>query len=167
MHADTDLAPIAALEAEAALYLLGGSPDGPPRRSHVCCLVMLGYTACFDPPKISAASALHALAGRGVAVRMLSGHKAGVRAHVHGGLILTQNSLVAVDDGVLAGRTAFVHIVKYILTRASSNFGLLRFCIGARTDIALFQTCWFVGSLLSQTMIVYVIRTRMPGVGIA
>jgi len=151
-------------------------------------------------------------------------------------LILLQKSLVAVDDGVMAGRTVFGNIVKYIRMSASSNFGnmfsvlgasmllpflpmapvqvllnnflydcsqtalttdrvdrdylarprrwdigsilryvlcfgpisslfdyatfaLLWFGLGARHAPALFQTGWFVESLLSQTLIVHVIRT--------
>nr|WP_269143494.1 magnesium-translocating P-type ATPase [Massilia phyllostachyos] len=151
-------------------------------------------------------------------------------------LILLQKSLVAVDDGVLAGRRVFGNIVKYIRMSASSNFGnmlsvlgasvllpflpmapvqvllnnllydcaqtalvsdrvdpgflarprhwdvealrryvlcfgpisslfdyatfaLLWFGLGAGAAPALFQTGWFVESLLSQTLIVYVIRT--------
>lgn len=154
-------------------------------------------------------------------------------------LILLEKSLVAVDEGVLAGRTVFANIVKYIRMSASSNFGnmfsvlgasmllpflpmapvqvllnnllydcsqtalttdrvdpaylalprrwevdsirryvfcfgpisslfdyatfaLLWFGLGAAHDAALFQTGWFVESLLSQTLIVYVIRTSMP-----
>lgn len=154
-------------------------------------------------------------------------------------LILLQKSLVAIDDGVLAGRTVFGNIVKYIRMSASSNFGnmlsvlgpgillpflpmaplqvllntllydlsqtaltadrvdpaylalprrwevdsirryvfcfgplsslfdyatfgLLWFGLDAWTDIALFQTGWFVESLLSQTLVVYVIRTGLP-----
>jgi Mg2+-importing ATPase len=289
-------------------------------------LVLLGYTAFFDPPKESAAPAIRALAARGVAVKVLSGDNAAVCAHVCGlvgidarstltgtevdrlddaalgpaaatttvfakltprqktrviralqgqgrvvgflgdgindgpalrcadvgisvdtgadiaresaDLILLQKSLVAVDDGVLAGRTVFGNIVKYIRMSASSNFGnmlsvlgagvllpflpmaplqvllntllydcsqtaltadrvdpgylalprrwevdsirryvlcfgplsslfdyatfgLLWFGLGAWANVALFQSGWFVESLLSQTLIVYVIRTDM------
>jgi Mg2+-importing ATPase len=151
-------------------------------------------------------------------------------------LILMQKSLLAVGEGVIAGRTVFGNIVKYVRMSASSNFGnmlsvlgtsmllpflpmapvqvllnnllydcsqtalttdrvdpgylarprrwevdslrryvlcfgpisslfdyatfgLLWFVLGASHDAALFQTGWFVESLLSQTMIVYVIRT--------
>jgi Mg2+-importing ATPase len=151
-------------------------------------------------------------------------------------LILLQKSLVAVDDGVVVGRTVFGNIVKYIRMSASSNFGnmlsvlgasmllpflpmapvqvllnnllydcsqtalttdrvdpdylarprrwevdsirryvfcfgpisslfdyatfaLLWFGLSGAHDAALFQTGWFVESLLSQTLIVYVIRT--------
>lgn len=156
-------------------------------------------------------------------------------------LILLEKSLLAVDEGVLAGRTVFANIVKYIRMSASSNFGnmlsvvgasmllpflpmapvqvllnnllydcsqtalttdradpdylarprrwdvasfrryvfcfgpisslfdyatfaLLWFGLGASHDAALFQTGWFVESLLSQTLIVYVIRSSAaPG----
>ena len=151
-------------------------------------------------------------------------------------LVLLQKSLVAVADGVMAGRTVFGNIVKYIRMSASSNFGnmfsvigasmllpflpmapvqvllnnflydcsqtalttdrvdadylarprrweinsvlryvlcfgpisslfdyatfgLLWFGLAATHTPALFQTGWFVESLLSQTLIVYVIRT--------
>jgi len=151
-------------------------------------------------------------------------------------LILMQKSLLAIADGVAAGRTVFGNIVKYIRMSASSNFGnmfsvlgasvllpflpmapvqvllnnllydcsqtalttdrvdpaylaeprrwelgslrryvlcfgpisslfdyasfaLLWFGLGAAHSPALFQTGWFVESLLSQTLIVYVIRT--------
>jgi Mg2+-importing ATPase len=158
-------------------------------------------------------------------------------------LVLLQKSLVAVDAGVIVGRTVFGNIVKYIRMSASSNFGnmfsvlgasvLLPFlpmapvqvllnnllydcsqtalttdrvdpaylagprhweiaslrryvlCFGPISSLfdyatfgllwfglkavqapALFQTGWFVESLLSQTLIVYVIRTSAPpGVG--
>ena len=151
-------------------------------------------------------------------------------------LILLQKSLVAVSDGVIAGRTVFGNIVKYIRMSASSNFGnmfsvlgasvmlpflpmapvqvllnnllydcsqtalttdrvdpgylarprrwevaslrryvlcfgpisslfdyatfaLLWFVVDTARVPAMFQTGWFVESLLSQTLIVYVIRT--------
>ncbi|MFC4933051.1 magnesium-translocating P-type ATPase [Massilia sp. GCM10023247] len=293
-------------------------------------MVLLGYTAFFDPPKESAAPAIRALARHGVAVKVLSGDNAAVCAHVCGlvgidagrildgraverlddaalgpaaasatvfakltpqqktrviralqgrgrvvgflgdgindgpalrcadvgiavdtgadiaresaDLVLLEKSLVAVDDGVLAGRIVFGNIVKYIRMSASSNFGnmlsvlgasvllpflpmaplqvllntllydcsqtalttdrvdpgylalprrwevdsirryvlcfgpisslfdyatfsLLWFGVGAAANVALFQTGWFVESLLSQTLIVYVIRTGLPGGG--
>jgi Mg2+-importing ATPase len=156
-------------------------------------------------------------------------------------LILLEKSLLAVDEGVLVGRTVFANIVKYIRMSASSNFGnmfsvlgastllpflpmapvqvllnnllydcsqtalttdlvdteylalprrwdidsirryvfcfgpisslfdyatfaLLWFALDAAHEAALFQTGWFVESLLSQTLIVYVIRTgARPG----
>jgi Mg2+-importing ATPase len=151
-------------------------------------------------------------------------------------LILMQKSLLAVADGVMAGRTVFGNIVKYVRMSASSNFGnmlsvlgasvllpflpmapvqvlvnnllydcsqtalttdrvdpdylarprrwevdslrryvlcfgpissifdyatfgLLYLVLGSARDPAQFQTGWFVESLLSQTLIVYVIRT--------
>jgi Mg2+-importing ATPase len=43
-----------------------------------------------------------------------------------------------------------------------ATFGLLWFVVGAAQAPALFQTGWFVESLLSQTLIVYVIRTSAP-----
>ena len=43
------------------------------------------------------------------------------------------------------------------------TFGTLIYCFGGWTNEALFQTGWFVESLLSQTLIVHVIRTgKMP-----
>jgi Mg2+-importing ATPase len=41
-----------------------------------------------------------------------------------------------------------------------ATFALLWFGLGAAHTAALFQTGWFVESLLSQTLIVYVIRTQ-------
>jgi len=46
-------------------------------------------------------------------------------------LILLQKSLVAVADGVMAGRTVFGNIVKYIRMSASSNFGNMFSVLGA------------------------------------
>ena len=43
-----------------------------------------------------------------------------------------------------------------------ATFGMLWFGLGAAHDAALFQTGWFLESLLSQTLIVYVIRTSGP-----
>jgi Mg2+-importing ATPase len=43
------------------------------------------------------------------------------------------------------------------------TFGVLAFAFGALADPKLFQTGWFVESLLSQTLVVHVIRTgRVP-----
>lgn len=154
-------------------------------------------------------------------------------------LILLEKSLLAVDEGVIAGRAVFGNIVKYVRISASSNFGnmfsvlgtsiflpflpmapvqvllnnllydcsqaalatdrvepaylaaprhwevdslrryvlcfgpvsslfdyatfaLLWFGLSASHDPALFQTGWFVESMLSQTLIVYVLRTAAP-----
>jgi Mg2+-importing ATPase len=151
-------------------------------------------------------------------------------------LILMQKTLLAVAEGVVAGRNVFGNIVKYVRMSASSNFGnmlsvlgasvllpflpmapvqvlvnnllydcsqtalttdrvdpdylalprrwevdslrryvlcfgpissvfdyatfgLLWLVLGMPRDPAQFQTGWFVESLLSQTLIVYVIRT--------
>lgn len=151
-------------------------------------------------------------------------------------LIVLQKSLMAIDEGVIAGRAVFGNIVKYVRMSASSNFGnmfsvlgtsiflpflpmapvqvllnnllydcsqaalatdrvepryltvprrwevdslrryvlcfgpissvfdyatfaLLWFGLSATHDPALFQSGWFVESLLSQTLIVYVLRT--------
>jgi Mg2+-importing ATPase len=151
-------------------------------------------------------------------------------------LILMQKTLLAVAEGVVAGRNVFGNIVKYVRMSASSNFGnmlsvlgasvllpflpmapvqvlvnnllydcsqtalttdrvdpdylalprrwevdslrryvlcfgpissvfdyatfgLLWLVLGTARDPAQFQTGWFVESLLSQTLIVYVIRT--------
>lgn len=46
-------------------------------------------------------------------------------------LILLQKSLVTIDDGVLAGRTVFGNIVKYIRMSASSNVGNMLSVVGA------------------------------------
>ncbi|MBY6241660.1 magnesium-translocating P-type ATPase [Methylosinus sp. Sm6] len=44
-----------------------------------------------------------------------------------------------------------------------ATFGLMIFAFGALADPALFQTGWFVESLLTQTLVIHVIRTaRMP-----
>jgi Mg2+-importing ATPase len=43
-----------------------------------------------------------------------------------------------------------------------ATFGLLWFFLGTEHNPAQFQTGWFVESLLSQTLIVYVIRTSSP-----
>jgi Mg2+-importing ATPase len=151
-------------------------------------------------------------------------------------LIMLQKSLLALDDGVIIGRTVFGNIIKYIRMSASSNFGnmlsvlgasvllpflpmapvqillnnllydcsqtalttdrvdhayllrprrweidnirryvlcfgpisslfdyatfaLLWFGLQASSNAALFQTGWFVESLLSQTLVVHIIRT--------
>lgn len=77
-----------------------------------------------------------------------------------------------VDPGYLARprRWEVTSLRRYVLCFGPisslfdyATFGLLWFVLGAAHDPALFQTGWFVESLLSQTLIVYVIRTSaMP-----
>jgi len=77
-----------------------------------------------------------------------------------------------VDPGYLARprRWEVASLRRYVLCFGPisslfdyATFGLLWFVLGAAHDPALFQTGWFVESLLSQTLIVHVIRTSaMP-----
>ncbi|GAB3402718.1 magnesium-translocating P-type ATPase [Massilia agilis] len=60
--------------------------------------------------------------------------------------------------------TADIRRAMFVLGPVSSlfdyaTFGLLWFVLGASSQPALFQTGWFVESLLSQTLVVHVIRT--------
>ena len=73
-----------------------------------------------------------------------------------------------VDPGYLARprRWEVASLRRYVLCFGPisslfdyATFGLLWFYVGAAHAPALFQTGWFVESLLSQTLIVYVIRT--------
>ena len=71
-------------------------------------LVLVGHVAFLDPPKDSAAPALHALAGHGVAVKVLTGDDPVVAAHVCAqvGLpsapVLLGTQVEAMDDAALA-----------------------------------------------------------------
>jgi len=63
---------------------------------------------------------------------------------------------------VIEGRKVFGNVVKYIRMGASSNFGNMFSVLGANTpaQASLFQTGWFVESIISQTLIIHVIRTQ-------
>jgi P-type Mg2+ transporter len=75
-------------------------------------LVFAGFAAFEDPPKASAAAALEALAGSGVAVKVVTGDNELVTRHVcaevglAAGAVLTGPEIEALDDQALAVRAA-------------------------------------------------------------
>ena len=68
-------------------------------------------------------------------------------------IILLERNLDVLHAGILEGRRAFGNVMKYLLMGTSSNFGNMF------TSEALFQTGWFVESLATQTLVLFVIRT--------
>jgi Mg2+-importing ATPase len=84
-------------------------------------LVLLGHVAFLDPPKDSAAPALRALQGRGVAVKVLTGDSERVAAQIcrqvglDPGTVVTGPALDALDDAALQ-RCALEHRVFARLT---------------------------------------------------
>jgi Mg2+-importing ATPase len=96
--------------------------------------------------------------------------------------ILLNNLLYDVSQTALASDSVDLHFLArprrwhtediwramLVLGPASSlfdyaTFGVLWFVLGAHANAALFQTGWFVESLLSQTLVVHIIRTdRLP-----
>ena len=105
-----------ALAGEGYRVLAVAWKSEPPARQHVVIddeteLVLAGFAAFEDPPKPSAAAALHGLADLGVRVVVVTGDSELVAAHVcrelgvgGGGGVLTGADLQALDDRALAVR---------------------------------------------------------------
>ena len=66
-------------------------------------------------------------------------------------IILLEKDLAVLNEGVIEGRRCFANIMKYIIMSTSFNH--------ASTNAPPFWTGWFVESLATQTMVVFVIRT--------
>jgi len=87
-------------------------PPGPARYTAADerDLVLLGYIAFLDPPKETAAQAIAALRGAGIAIKVLTGDNAAVARHVCGRValptdtVLTGADIEGQDDAALAAR---------------------------------------------------------------
>lgn len=112
-------------------------------------LTMAGHVAFLDPAKASAAPALQALLRHGVAVKVLTGDNEHVTRKVCG------------EVGLPAGRIVLGAEVEQAIFDLTT-FALMWFVFGADTpaEQTLFQSGWFVVGLLTQTLIVHMIRTR-------
>jgi len=91
-------------------------------------------------------------------------------------VVLLEKDLGVLADGVIEGRRIFANTTKYVLMGTSSNFGNMFSAAAASAFLAflpmlqvfhagpaMFRTGWFVESLATQTLIVFVIRTsRTP-----
>lgn len=89
-------------------------------------------------------------------------------------IILLEKDLSVLLEGVIVGRKIYTNMIKYLKMTASSNFGnvfsvvlasafLLMFYIFKANTLAsqdLFHTGWFIESIISQTLIIHLIRTR-------
>jgi magnesium-transporting ATPase (P-type) len=119
-------------------------------------MILCGFIVFLDPPRESAAPAIAALRTHGVAVKVLTG----------------DNELVARkvcrDVGLDGAGFLLGDIGRFMLCIGpiSSIFDLTTFAVmwyvfGASTveRQSLFQTGWFVEGLLSQTLIIHMIRT--------
>jgi magnesium-transporting ATPase (P-type) len=71
-------------------------------------------------------------------------------------VVLLEKDLGVLATGVMEGRRIFGNTMKYVLMATSSNFGNI-FSAAGPTE---FRTGWFVESIATQTLIIYVIRTR-------
>ena len=102
-----------ALASEGMRVLGVARKDDPTGGRAICAdderdMTLVGYLAFLDPPKASAAAAVAALAGRGVATKVLTGDSARVAAHVCGRIgidasrVLTGADVERMDDAALA-----------------------------------------------------------------
>ena len=102
-----------ALASEGMRVLGVARKDDPTGGRAICAdderdMTLVGYLAFLDPPKASAAVAVAALAGRGVATKVLTGDSARVAAHVCGRIgidasrVLTGADVERMDDAALA-----------------------------------------------------------------
>ena len=107
------MARAAALASEGMRVLGVARKDNPTGGRAICAdderdMTLVGYLAFLDPPKASAAAAVAALAGRGVATKVLTGDSARVAAHVCGRIgidashVLTGADVERMDDATLA-----------------------------------------------------------------
>ena len=107
------MARAAALASEGMRVLGVARKDDPTGGRAICAdderdMTLVGYLAFLDPPKASAAAAVAALAGRGVATKVLTGDSARVAAHVCGRIgidashVLTGADVERMDDAALA-----------------------------------------------------------------
>lgn len=110
-------------------------------------LVLLGNIAFLDPPKDSAAQAIKALKGHGVDVKIITGDNE----------VITQK--ICKDVGMPVQNVLLGSDIESLFDYAT--YALMWFVFGANLieHQALFQTGWFVESLMTQTLIVHVIRT--------
>ena len=107
------MARAAALASEGMRVLGVARKDDPTGGRAICAddergMTLVGYLAFLDPPKASAAAAVAALAGRGVATKVLTGDSARVATHVCGRIgidasrVLTGADVERMDDAALA-----------------------------------------------------------------
>jgi len=110
-------------------------------------LVLLGNIAFLDPPKDSAAQAIKALKGHGVDVKIITGDNE----------VITRK--ICKDVGMPVQNVLLGSDIESLFDYAT--YALMWFVFGANSieHQALFQTGWFVESLMTQTLIVHVIRT--------
>jgi Mg2+-importing ATPase len=79
-------------------------------------LVFAGFAAFLDPPKASAGAAVRALAGSGVAIRILTGDNEAVTRHLCGALgiavtgVLTGEEIARQSDAALRARVAHANL---------------------------------------------------------
>jgi Mg2+-importing ATPase len=79
-------------------------------------LIFAGFAAFLDPPKASAGQAIHAMASKGVAVKILTGDNERVTRHVCAQLgvpvegVLTGTELAALNDDALRARVESVNL---------------------------------------------------------
>jgi Mg2+-importing ATPase len=94
-------------------------------------LVFAGFAAFLDPPKASAAAAVSALAGSGIAVKIVTGDNEHVTRHICEQLgipatgILTGKQLAGLDDHALQARVETVNLFCRV-TPAQKNRWRLR-----------------------------------------
>lgn len=78
-------------------------------------------------------------------------------------MILLRQDLNVLHAGVIEGRRTFANIMKYIMMGTSSNFDILTFVIMLKlfdAGEALFHTGWFIESIATRVLVIFIIRTR-------
>jgi Mg2+-importing ATPase len=142
--------------------------DRPYAIADECDLVLAGVLSFLDPPKETVPEALAALDDHGVHVKILTGDNDIVTRRVchEVGLSVEQVALGneidgLSDDDLAAGKD------RRALGPVSSLFDIITFTVmwvvfqaNSPEHQALFQSGWFIEGLLSQTLIVHMIRTQ-------
>jgi Mg2+-importing ATPase len=146
-----------ALSADGFRVLAVATKDlgkGPPHATYSkndeTDLVLVGYVAFLDPPKETAEPALSALRASGVSVKVLTGDNELVTRKICSHVALSTDNLLLGADVERLSDSELAEAVE-----RTSVFARM-----APAQAALFQTGWFVESLMTQTLIIHVIRTN-------
>ncbi|WP_426722180.1 magnesium-translocating P-type ATPase [Enterobacter cloacae complex sp. 310G5] len=152
--------------------------EGDYQRIDESDLILEGYIAFLDPPKETTAPALKALKASGITVKILTGDSELVAAKVchevglDAGEVVVGSDIEHLSDDEQIQKPQRWNpsdLGRFMLFFGpiSSIFDILTFCLmwfvfhaNTPEHQTLFQSGWFVVGLLSQTLIVHMIRTR-------
>jgi len=114
-------------------------------------LVFAGFVSFMDPPQEDVAETLQTLHQDGVTVKILTGDNDLVTHHVCDYLVKPRR-----------WNTSFIQLFMVVLGPISSIYDFLTFFVLLKvlqSSEVLFHTGWFVESLATQTLVIFVIRT--------